>query len=673
MGTGKVCMSLWQKFRGENPPSAVASIPAVSASLDNLDLDNIPIHPPTSVLKLLGYSADFDGLYRLVGLSETHFDLLYRQPLLRLASMCQLAPASEANHHCGPGGLLTHTLEVIDIALRIRRSYQLPIGGTPTQLTSQEHHWTYGVFVATLMHDVGKLLSRIQLVLAFADGRSQLWTPHDKPIHETGACSYRVRFVQAPYKAHQRLALTLYADLLPQQARAWLGQHTQVMAQCVATIWGDEYESQVIGEIVSRADRESSAKNDDVRHRERRFPGAADSIADRLISKLRQLLSESALRINQDGSIGWVAGEHCYFVCKPLADQLINAFAQAGETNIPADPLRIFDVLQDHGFALPTPDGKAIHRVEVADGKGRFKHTFTCLKLETRRLWSPVKLPQNFFGVIRNLEEGHQETGAVVEAASATAAARMIEPANTPRVPKEIASVHSEPVEASTNQREPVEAVYAGRGGVLPTRNHLPDDQPILLGQAAPARACESVEPVNKSREAAENVQPRREHVETVRQSRETGAAHLRVHADAWAGGRLTWDDDVGTAFWEWLRAGIAAKSLEVNHREAGVHFVTEGVFLVSPRIFQIFCRAAGLEDTGYTRVQKRFQRLKINLKTRLTQMNVHTYIVDNGTKQGRLSGWLIEYSRFFLEGQELPAVNEYLRTEDFGSATNAK
>lgn len=662
--------SRWRKGGGSASASELAG--QASTPLDTIDLHAIPILNPRELLQLLGYTECFDELFRLVGLSESHFDLLYRQPLMRLAGMCQLAPASEANHHCGPGGLLKHTLEVIDVALRIRRSYQLPIGGTPTQIGSQEHHWTYGVFVATLMHDIGKLLSRIQLVLSLPDGRHQLWTPHDKPLHDTGATHYTVRFVASPYKAHQRLALTLYSDLLPQPARAWLGQHAPVMAQTVATIWGDEFESQVIGEIVSRADRESAARNTDIRHRERRFPGAQDSIADRLIQKLRQLLSESAIRINQDGAIAWVAGEYCYFVCKPLADQLINAFAQSGESGVPVDPLRIFDVLQDHGFALPTPEGKAVHRIEVVDGKGKFQHTFTCLKMQTRRLWTPVKLPQNFFGVIRNLEEDPQrETGSVAtETVTPLSGLQSLpeRPESTPirREPDENGRLSSEALEPVSSLNDPVETVKqssepteAARGWAVstPHKSHttLSNDQPVLLQQADPAFA----------REAAEPARPHRETVETVRQTGESGAAHHHVRPDDWVGGRLTWDDDVGKAFWSWLQSGISAKSLEVNHREAGVHFVPEGIFLVSPRIFQIFCRAAGLEESGYTRVQKRFQRLKLNLKTRLTKMNVHTYIVDNGAKQGKLSGWLIDYSRLFPEGTELPAVNPFLRAED--------
>src|SRR5690606_27794866 len=128
-------------------------------------------------------------------------------------------------------------------------------------------------------------------------------------------------------------------------------------------------------------------------------------------------------------------------------------FAQAGESGIPADPLRISDVLQDHGFALPTPDGKAIHRIEVIDGKGKFQHTFTCLKMQTRRLWTPVKLPQNFFGVIRDLEEDAQrETGSGV-----TETVTPLSGLQSVTVKLNAASIQDEPAETGQLSREAVE------------------------------------------------------------------------------------------------------------------------------------------------------------------------------------------------------------------------
>src|SRR5690606_33836445 len=81
-------------------------------------------------------------LRTLTGLDTAIFDLIVRQPILDFAELVQLAPASESHHHAGPGGLLTHTLDVITLALKKRRGYQLPIAGSLTEIANQRHLWT---------------------------------------------------------------------------------------------------------------------------------------------------------------------------------------------------------------------------------------------------------------------------------------------------------------------------------------------------------------------------------------------------------------------------------------------------------------------------------------------------------------------------------------------------
>ncbi len=214
-----------------------------------LDMTAMPILTAQELLEFVGYDATLSGIYRLVGLSEEHFDALYRQPTYAFALCCQLAPASENNHHSGPGGLLQHTLEVIENSLHIRRSYQLPLGGSPEEISAQEHIWTYGLFVACLLHDIGKLFRRIQLVPKQADGQTGYWTPQDGYISDTDAVSYAIAFNDVPYKSHQRLSLTMFGTLIPKPARAWLTQHPQILDQIINYLWGEEYESQVIANI----------------------------------------------------------------------------------------------------------------------------------------------------------------------------------------------------------------------------------------------------------------------------------------------------------------------------------------------------------------------------------------------------------------------------------------
>src|SRR5690625_4198912 len=142
-------------FRRSTSPPAPSSPKLEAASFD---MKALPILSAKELLAHCGYDEQLSSLFRAFGLSEPHFDMLVRRPVHRFAEAVQLAPASENNHHCGPGGLLKHTLEVITAALQIRRGYQLPIGGSPDVMAQEEHFWTYGVFVSCLLHDIGKVL-----------------------------------------------------------------------------------------------------------------------------------------------------------------------------------------------------------------------------------------------------------------------------------------------------------------------------------------------------------------------------------------------------------------------------------------------------------------------------------------------------------------------------------
>lgn len=618
-----------------------------------LDMTSLPILTAQELLEYVGYDATLSGIYRLVGLSEEHFDTLYRQPTYAFALCSQLAPASENNHHSGPGGLLQHTLEVIENALHIRRSYQLPLGGSPEEISAQEHIWTYGLFVACLLHDIGKLFQRIQLVPKQADGQIGFWTPQDGYLSDTDAVSYAIAFNDVPYKSHQRLSLTMFGTLIPRPARAWLTQHPEILDQIIHYLWGEEYESQVIADIAIQADRRSTAKNMDIKKPSSRMPGAVDSLADRMIKRLRQLIDERDIKYNQDGGMAWVTGEYTYFVCRPLAQRLISSFEDTGTPGMPQDPVRIYNVLQEHGFALENEDGGAVFKISIEHAQGRFSHTFTCLKFKTRLLWRAVRLPQPFEGTIRELGADKAPRSETAPAPSRPEPVKEKAPEITN---KQNESVPTEPVTATSREHAPL--TETDEDDTDPFADPAPREPAPVPQNVLEEEQVDAFEP-----EAVSAKTP----VKSVNRANDTGsyeaAEALGPATDIKS---LDWADDVGTAFLEWVKQGVHRKTLSVNNAKAGLHFVDDGIFLVSPRIFQHFVKEARLGNgSEYTKLQKRFARLKINLKTKLEHQNVHRYTVDTGNKQARLNGWLLPYSAIFDDDSEKPKTNKFVRPSD--------
>ncbi len=123
--------------------------------------------------------------------------------------------ASEKNHHARPYGLIDHSLEVVKLSLEDAQA----LGWPPS--------WVYGVFVAALLHDIGKTTD-----VAVRAPEGAVWNPFVEPL-----AAFYVRYRLAPgdlaqihYRAgrgldgHVRIAPYFYSAILPVEAREYLGQ-----------------------------------------------------------------------------------------------------------------------------------------------------------------------------------------------------------------------------------------------------------------------------------------------------------------------------------------------------------------------------------------------------------------------------------------------------------------
>ncbi len=96
---------------------------------------------------------------------------------------------------------------------------------------------------------------------------------------------------------------------------------------------------------------------------------------------------------------------------------------------------------------------------------------------------------------------------------------------------------------------------------------------------------------------------------------------------------------DLGQAFLEWLKAGLASGALPINTVNARVHRVREGVLLVSPGIFRDYGIAV---QAPWASIQKRFQKLRIHRKTP-KGFNIWKYSVVGERRTRELKGILVD------------------------------
>lgn len=612
--------------------------------LSELNFNKLPILQADKIIELLGLDARIKSIEKLTAAGGEYFTHLYRPALFKFIESAQLAPASASHHHSGPGGLVTHTLDVIDTALRIRKSYNLPLQAPAEVISSQEHVWTYAVFAGAMLHDAGKLICNTKLQL----NNGKIWTPHDVPIFKSGATHYKIIFGLPKYKTHTLLANGLL-HLLPAKGRGWLSQYPDILAQLTAWLAGNLYDCGAIGDIVRLADGQSAAKNLKLGGQEQRFPNAPSApLVERITNALRQLLDEGLLKVNRpEGSAGWTDDHYTYLVCGTVADAVRQQLQRTGATDIPSDNTRIFDTWQEHGYVESTPDNRAIWHLTVNN-----QLQLTVLKFETNRLFHPSRRPEPYPGEL-------SIDASKVELAQNTKP----QPVKTDEV---ITSETKKPALEQPAQPNAYQDNTFKSGGTPTTSQGEQDQIPVEESRSQNAQDIVDTAPDS----------PNNSHVKDFYMANQVASEAAVQAKSAQSDVQYDLEDpDVAQHFLDWIRAGIRDGKIFVNRSDALVHIVKEGALIVSPKTFKQFVKTHNLVDYDKTKnkneaethaatalqrkLTKMMSKAKLHRKTQ-KGLNIHTYLIQGKEREVRIKGWLLPISAVYGDAKP-PSPNKAL------------
>lgn len=323
------------------------------------------------------------AIRNMVGLPADHWRKLYAPMLEGYAGFVQLLPASEAHHHCGPGGLLRHGLEVAHEALKLRRTTLLPLGAAAETVAQQQDAWTYACAAGALLHDLGKPITD---TLVFID--NQRWHPLAGPLPV--GVRYRIEFnPQRRHHQHERIPPLLARYLLPDAGLAWLSEENEILIAWLATIQGDIDQAGPLGAIIAKADGISVAQDLAGSQRVQLPTARARPLADRLLTGLRYLLTEGSLPLNRPGAAGFLHREDLWLVSKRILDALREHLIQEGQTGVPSRNDRLMDELQQHGLIVANGD-RAIWHCQVTIGE--WSQQLTCLRFPAGRICNGIHL-----------------------------------------------------------------------------------------------------------------------------------------------------------------------------------------------------------------------------------------------------------------------------------------
>ncbi len=385
-------LSLFQRKR---VPTASGSAPTPTPPADS-GKGLLRPAPAASLLATPRRQRLLEHIWQRTSLSRCQFATLYLAPLERYAELVQQFPASESHHHAYPGGMLDHGLEIVAYALKLRQSHLLPAGTTPEAQAAQAEAWTAGTAYAALLHDIGKIA--VDLHVEYADGT--VWHPWHGQLRRP----YRFRYrKEREYRLHSAATGLLYARLLDAGIFDWLAGYPDLWAALLYVLAGQYEHAGMLGELVVQADQASVAQElgGDP---SKALAAPRHALQRKLLDGLRYLLKEE-FKLNQpQASDGWLTQDALWLVSKTVSDKLRAHLLSQGIDGIPASNTAVFNVLQDHGIALATPDGKAIWKATVTSDAG-WSHSFTFLKLSPAMVWDAADRPAPFAGRVQADEE----------------------------------------------------------------------------------------------------------------------------------------------------------------------------------------------------------------------------------------------------------------------------
>jgi len=524
--------------------------------------------------------------------------------IYKSAEWVQMLPASESHHHAQPGGLVLHMLESASVALRLRQGYLLPVGAAPEEIPERKHRWTYAVFLAALLHDIGRPIADIQVKLK----NNTFWQPLAGSMVEQGIGQYKLNFEikKRDYELHKRLPIILFQRLVPAHVLTWLAQDPMLMQELTSYLSGDSQHDGAIKEIVTKADSESVRQNLLLGPRTRFAAAKTIPLIERLMQALRIMLEEGRFSLNRAGAHGWVWDNKLWFVSKRVADD-VRAFLierESGE-GIPGKDKndRIFDTWQEYGALITTPENKAIWSINVSLDDGWSKDfTVICFSLD-KLFADPSQYPKPVAGRITVntgsfIESDEVEQGEFLENHLSGAEA----------VDVTIGNIESErsPIDELTTSITAPEAVNETAVDVglpIPIKKLNAPESDNGFTQVKPpsmtvlnTRAIDDVflddedvaKPAPKASKAlnAAPIKPITPHdakglpaIGKAKKTKGPSAAALR--------------------FMRWIQDGLADGSMSYNRADSNIHFTQEGMALVSPRIFKEFAQKFGEDGTG--------------------------------------------------------------------------
>ena len=306
-----------------------------------------------------------------VSVTKEVWDKQYLQCIHNFIDIVQGLPASASYHHAYRYGLVEHSLEVMANACRISAGYILPPNIEVEYVSRNVERWRMAILLAALMHDAGKLLGDIDVVVN-EKGKWRPFLPAYEQWPKKADYKYRYRPKKTGHSKslHERGALLIFNRVVTRDVFGWLNEDPILMQMMLDTLTYTESLNNVIKEIVIRADSASVAKA--VGHNPEKASNITVSIADKALAIIKELLHTKEISYNCPGAVAWISKDYTFFVSKRLVDTVSQKMRQMKIQGVPQDTDKILLAMANAHCLLKSPiNGKDLYWMTQVNDYGR--------------------------------------------------------------------------------------------------------------------------------------------------------------------------------------------------------------------------------------------------------------------------------------------------------------
>lgn len=542
---------------------------------------------------------------RVFSVTEEVWTSHYAYAIERFAEIAQELPASEIHHHSIEGGLVNHTLDAVFTGVRVTQGYILPPNSEAEKISASSDKWRFGVFISILAHDLGKVVTDIEVVYRSSEDETfTKWHPWYGCIPEGSEYTFRYRdrlkLSRIDKSLHEKATMSLLPYLLTKKATFWLFDDYELIGQMFNTISHSTFGGGVVSEIVRKADTSSVSSDLGADTGVNSNYSKNIPLHEKLITSLRYLIQEGELKRNRPGAALWVHKDETWVVSKPAMEAAQSKLMNEGHKGIPKNVVRLYENLREHRLLIPTHDGNSVWTGAIKDFSNNWEMKLTFLRFKNEVLW-PNAEPEQFNGSLTPLDKDGNE---IIE----TEAIGTID-------------VSDEHIIEASETKTPAQTALENEVNYQPTV--VKQEKPVAHKKKAKQKLAGSGEKVRPKLAKDDHVLP-----------------------------KSLPDND----FISWLVKEIGTRKLRVNEKKAMVHVLDKYIALVSPSIFitflsrnslkaNVYQKRAG-EEPAHKYLQKELEALNINKKS-MKGENIHTLFVEGPNNQSTIKVYLLDRKMF--------------------------